>query len=219
MGGLVVRAFLQNRDARRATKRARTRRQGLHLRHAAQRHRLLGMNVPSWLGAERHEQLQPQAHGGVPRPRRTSTSKYGPRRLPARERASRSQRIFCMVGTNRSDYEAGQGPVAHLRRQRQRRPGAHRERLGLGCRRRRRGHQRQRPRPTAYRSHSGFFGLVNSEEALPEPDTLPVRRRARRHLARHRRACALPPEHRRQAGRGAVPVRTAGRARAASAGT
>ncbi|WP_119355286.1 esterase/lipase family protein [Azohydromonas sediminis] len=161
MGGLVVRAFLQN--ARLGDDRARrsvdkvftygTPHNGIEV---------LGINVPSWLSASEIDTFN-----------RERMAKYLDLAEPYKrlkrvdllpERAFPSQRFFCMVGTNRGDYEAamglsrafaGHGSDGLVRIENARVWGL--DDAG----------QMTAPAPTAYayRAHSGFFGLVNSEEA------------------------------------------------------
>ena len=58
------------------------------------------------------------------------------------------------------------GAVPHVRRQRQRRPGADRERHGCAAlSQRRTGRREPIAKAFVYRAHSGSFGIVNSEEA------------------------------------------------------
>jgi hypothetical protein len=160
MGGLVVRAFLQN--AKLGDKAARaavdkvftygTPHNGIEL---------LGVNVPSWLTAnEMHTFNRKHMSEYLDMKdvfKKTERVDYLPEsRFP-------SQRFFCMVGTNRGDYEAAKGISRAF--------------AGNGSD----GLVRianasvwgiddtgavTTPAATAYcyRSHSGYFGLVNSEE-------------------------------------------------------
>ncbi|WP_219096686.1 triacylglycerol lipase [Pseudomonas sp. UMAB-40] len=161
MGGLVARAFLQSIDsdfeeARRTVNKLFT---------FATPHNgidVLGLNVPSWLTDDqkntfnrdimaRYLNLQDISH------------KFKGRVDLIPEGALKPERIFCMVGTNRGDYEVAQGVVRAF--------------VGNGSD----GLVRidnaslwgldENLKPVqvatayAYRSHSGYFGIVNSEEA------------------------------------------------------
>ncbi len=161
MGGLVCRAFLQNPalstdEARKCVDKVFT---------YATPHNgidMAGINVPGWLGAndlnnfnrERMSKyLNLEALYG-----QTSRVDWIP------ETSFPSDRFFCMVGTNRGEYEvamgvsrtfAGHGSDGLVRIENASVWGVN----AAG----------QIPTPTAtayaYRSHSGFFGIVNSEES------------------------------------------------------
>lgn len=161
MGGLVCRAFLQNpkldpQDARKFVDKLFT--------YATPHNGIdvLGGNVPSWL-----------TFGDTDNFNRKRMSKYLALEaeyektelvnwLP--ESRFPSRRVFCMVGTNRLDYEAGMGLsrafVGHGSDGLVRIENATVD--GIDA-------QGKRSEPCAkafaYRSHSGFFGIVNSEEA------------------------------------------------------
>jgi hypothetical protein len=161
MGGLVCRAFLQNpkygTDEARATVDKfftyATPHNGIDLG---------GVNVPGWLGANDINNFN-----------REHMAKYlniealyrDTKRVDwIPEQAFSSRRIFCMVGTNRGDYDAGAGLSRMF-------AGQGSDGLvrianasvwgvdGQG--------EISAPCATAYtyRSHSGHFGIVNSEEA------------------------------------------------------
>lgn len=161
MGGLVCRAFLQNPklgapDARAAVDKLFT---------YATPHNgidLAGFNVPAWLDkndinnfnrARMAEYLNLAALY-----KRTERVDWMP------ESAFPSSRVFCMVGTNRHDYEAGAGIA---------RTFAGNGSDGLvrvanasvwGAKA---SGEMSAPCATAYayRAHSGYYGIVNSEEA------------------------------------------------------
>ncbi|SAL33958.1 hypothetical protein AWB64_03266 [Caballeronia sordidicola] len=161
MGGLVARAFLHSTSS------------GFQeMREAADKfftfatpHNgidVLGINVPSWLTLEQQntfnraemttylnlQQISPQFNGRVDL-------------IP--QSAMPSDRIFCMVGTNRGDYEVLQGVVRAF--------------VGDGSDGLVRVDNaslwgvddnmatKQVATNYAFRSHSGYFGIVNSEEA------------------------------------------------------
>lgn len=161
MGGLVCRAFLQNKDmgddeARRSVDKVFT---------YATPHNgidMAGINVPKWLGAADMNNFN-----------RDNMAKY----LKVEslyERSNRvdwlpedvfpSQRFFCMVGTNRADYEvamglsrtfSGHGSDGLVKIDNASVWGIDSNgRMSAPC-----------ATAYAYRSHSGYFGIVNSEEA------------------------------------------------------
>lgn len=161
MGGLVCRAFLQNPALGEAEARScvdkvftyATPHNGIEM---------VGLNVPSWLSladmtnfnrAEMAKYLHLEAlykkEGRVDL-------------LP--EKAFSSERFFCMIGTNRADYEvamgasrtfAGHGSDGLVRIKNASVQGVNAKgQMTEPC-----------AKAYAYRSHSGFFGIVNSEEA------------------------------------------------------
>lgn len=162
MGGLVCRAFLQNPkhggdEARACVDKVftyGTPHNGIEV---------LGINIPSWLTANdianfnrdrMAKYLNLKAHYKGPDPRVDW--------LP--EDAFPSERFFCMIGTNRSDYDVGMGLSRTF-------AGHGSDGLvrvenasvwGIDA-----SGKVSAPCATAYayRSHSGYFGLVNSEEA------------------------------------------------------
>jgi len=162
MGGLVCRAFLQN--PANGTKQARdcvdkfftyaTPHNGIDM---------AGINVPEWLGANdinnfnrdnmaNYLAIDPALY------KRTKRVDWIP------EESFPSEKIFCLVGTNRSDYEvakglsrtfAGNGSDGLVR-------VANASVWGVNAQ-----NKFSAPSATAYayRSHSGYFGIVNSEES------------------------------------------------------
>jgi hypothetical protein len=161
MGGLVCRAFLQNpalgdEQARRAVDKVFT--------YATPHNgiEMAGLNVPKWLGAAdmanfnrdnmaRYLDLDTQY-------RKTERVDWLP------EKCFPSARFFCMIGTNRADYEvamglsrtfAGHGSDGLVKVDNASVWGV--DAAGVVS----------APCATAYayRSHSGYFGIVNSEEA------------------------------------------------------
>jgi hypothetical protein len=157
MGGLVARAFLQNpalghADARKSVDKFFT---------FATPHNgidVAGINVPSWLTpAEANTFSRPEMANYLALQPVNDRVDFMPESvLPA-------DRIFCMVGTNRGDYEVLKGIVRAF-------VGHGSDGLvrvenatlwGIDAQ------NRIRPAATAYayRSHSGYFGIVNSEEA------------------------------------------------------
>jgi hypothetical protein len=161
MGGLVCRAFLQNPelgadDARRCVDKFFT---------YATPHNgidMLGTNVPDWLSKNDMSNFN--------RERMAEYLALGERFSDTKrvdwmpEKTFPSERIFCMVGTNRSDYEAaagisrtftGHGSDGLVRI-------ANASVWGFNA-----NGETSAPSATAYayRSHSGRYGIVNSEEA------------------------------------------------------
>jgi len=162
MGGLVCRTFLQNPncgsdEARRCVDKVFT---------YATPHNgidMAGINVPSWLTAN-----------DIANFNRDRMAKYlglakfykgaDPRVDWLPEKSFPSGRFFCMIGTNRSDYEAGMGVSRSF-------AGHGSDGLvrienasvwGINDK-----GDVSAPCATAYtyRSHSGYFGIVNSEES------------------------------------------------------
>lgn len=163
MGGLVARAFLQNP----ALGTPEDRRCVDKLFTFATPHNgidVAGLNVPSWLSASEMDTFNRERMAGFLDMQAVAKARDGrvdfmPEHLLA------SDRIFCMVGSNRGDYEAAMGLarafVGHgsdgLVRV------ANASLWGIDAR----TMQVTTPVATAYcyRSHSGRFGIVNSEEA------------------------------------------------------
>lgn len=161
MGGLVVRAFLQNTALGSAEARGlvdkvftyATPHNGIEVG---------GVNVPSWLSANDMSNFNRDRMAGYLK-LESALAKYG-RVDYMRESSFPLERIFCMIGTNRSDYEAGKGLSRTFVGQGS--DGlvkiANASVWGLD--------DKDNITGTAataycYRSHSGFFGIVNSEEA------------------------------------------------------
>lgn len=161
MGGLVCRAFLQNpalgRDeARQSVDKVFT--------YAAPHNgiEMAGINAPSWLTANdianfnrkrMSEYLKLEALY-----KRTTRVDWLP------EESFPSERFFCMIGTNRADYEvamgasrtfAGHGSDGLVRIENASVWGVNAKgQVSAPC-----------ATAYAYRSHSGYFGIVNSEES------------------------------------------------------
>ncbi len=164
MGGLVSRAFLQNP----ALDIARTQSCVDKLFTYATPHNgidVAGGNVPSWLTAfdidnfDRDKRMpQYLALGDLPR-------KHDGRVDLLPEAVFPSRKVFCMVGTNRTDYDAaaglsrtfvGNGSDGLVKIENATLQGVNAD-GSLGD---------YAARAYAYRSHSGFYGIVNSEEAF-----------------------------------------------------
>lgn len=163
MGGLVARAFLQNpslgqTEARRSVDKLFT---------FATPHNgidVAGGNVPSWLTFEESNTFSRKCMAEYLQLQAVADANNGRVDFMPEDVLS-SDRIFCLVGTNRGDYEVAQGLVRAF--------------VGHGSDGLVRidnaslwGVDAQTQSPTrpvatafAYRSHSGHFGIVNSEEA------------------------------------------------------
>jgi len=163
MGGLVCRAFLQNpkNDPQNAGKFVdklftyATPHNGIEI---------AGMNVPSWLTKDDMSNFN-----------RDRMAEYlGLNALPNKPEGDRvdwlpenrfpSEKVFCMVGTNRLDYEVALGLsrtfVGHGS------DGLVKIENATLCGLKENGQPSQQcAKAFAYRSHSGYFGIVNSEEA------------------------------------------------------
>ncbi len=163
MGGLVARAFLQNaelgeEEARRSVDKLFT---------LATPHNgidVAGINVPTWLTAAEQDTFNRQRMAEFLDMKDIAQANDG-RVDFMPENVLSSDRIFCMVGTNRGDYEVGQGLVRAF-------VGhgsdglvriANASLWGIDAK----TLKRTQPVATAfaYRSHSGAYGIVNSEEA------------------------------------------------------
>ena len=160
MGGLVVRGFLQNPllgsdEARRLVDKIFT--------YATPHNGIdvAGLNVPGWLSANDMSNFN-RARMADYLNLKDAFAKYG-RVDYVPESAFALDRIFCMVGTNRSDYEAGKGLSRTF-------VGNGSDGLvkignasiwGLDDQN---NVTRTAATAFAYRSHSGVFGIVNSEE-------------------------------------------------------
>jgi hypothetical protein len=160
MGGLVCRAFLQNPACDPAQARALVDK----LFTYASPHNgidLAGTNVPSWLGVNDLTNFNRDRMADYLAVeelyQKTSRVDWVPEdRFP-------SEKIFCLVGTNRADYEAAQGLSRTFAGNGS--DGLVRVENAIVC-----GTREGAPSvPTAkafvFRSHSGYFGIVNSEEA------------------------------------------------------
>lgn len=161
MGGLVCRAFLQNPELGDAQARScvdkvftyATPHNGIDM---------LGINVPKWLSYGDISNFNRENIAGYLKLETLFKKTGRVDWLP--EEAFSSERFFCMVGTNRADYEAAMGVSRTF-------AGHGSDGLvrienasvwGVNSR-----GQVSEPCATAYtyRSHSGYFGIVNSEEA------------------------------------------------------
>ena len=161
MGGLVCRAFLQNpelgaAEARRCVEK--------YFTYATPHNGIdmLGMNVPSWLTLDdmsnfNRERMASYLNldGEFQKTQRVDW-------IP--EKVFPSEKVFCMIGTNRSDYEvaaglsrmfSGHGSDGLVRIE-------NASVWGID-----ENGKVSKPCATAYtyRSHSGYFGIVNSEES------------------------------------------------------
>lgn len=164
MGGLICRAFLQNPELDPAAMHATVDK----LFTYATPHNgidVAGVNVPSWLSLfdianfDRDKRMpQYLALGDLPKKHGGRVDLLPEQRFPA-------SRVFCMVGTNRMDYEAaiglsrgfvGHGSDGLVRIENATLQGVKADgALGEPC-----------AKAFAYRAHSGMYGIVNSEEAF-----------------------------------------------------
>lgn len=161
MGGLVCRAFLQNSKLGTDTARKCV---DKYFTYATPHNGidLAGINVPEWLGVNDidnfNRERMAEYLGLEAIFKRTKRVDWLP------EEVFPSSRVFCMVGTNRGDYGAGAGISRTF-------AGHGSDGLvrvanasvwGVNAR-----GQVSVPSATAYayRSHSGHFGIVNSEES------------------------------------------------------
>lgn len=161
MGGLICRALLQRRslDTKGMAKCVdkvftyATPHNGIDM---------AGMNVPSWLRINSINTFNRQRIADL-LDIRSLAEKYDRVDLLAGS-VLPGERYFTMVGTNRSDYEAAAGLsrtfVGHGS------DGLVKIENATLCEALADGRLRECPKAFAYRSHSGYFGIVNSEEAF-----------------------------------------------------
>ncbi len=146
MGGLVCRCFLQNETISSAADRAMidkvftyaTPHNGIDM---------LGMNVPGFLGAldlNNFNRGRMAEYLGLPTDSKRVDSLNG--RYDA-------DRFFCLVGTNHKDYEVAGGLSSRLAGE-----------MSDGLVRITNACVHNAPRAFVHRSHSGHYGIVNSEE-------------------------------------------------------
>jgi hypothetical protein len=159
MGGLICRAFLQNPANGSDEARAlvdkfftyATPHNGIDM---------AGFNVPRWLSLFDMNTFNRDYLAGVfaydDRMRATRRSDYVTGTLDLRK-------CFCMVGTNRSDYEVAQGLSRTFAGHGS--DGLVRVENACLCSLDDGGKETLVASAYAYRSHSGYFGIVNSEEA------------------------------------------------------
>lgn len=161
MGGLVCRAFLQNSslgqdEARKCVDKAFT---------YATPHNgidMAGINVPSWLSANDINNFNRERMADYLNLKALFQKTGRVDWLP--ESSFPSERFFCLIGTNRADYEvaqgisrafAGHGSDGLVRIENASVWGVNdQQEFSAPC-----------ATAFAYRSHSGFFGIVNSEES------------------------------------------------------
>jgi hypothetical protein len=161
MGGLVCRAFLQNDTIGSA---AAKRCVNKFFTYATPHNGIdmAGINVPQWLGMNDINNFNRERMADYLNLQAVYKKTQRVDWLP--EEAFPSERVFCMVGTNRSDYDvaagisrtfAGNGSDGLVRI-------ANASVWGISAR-----GVFSAPSATAYayRSHSGRYGIVNSEEA------------------------------------------------------
>jgi len=161
MGGLVCRAFLQNKKLGSAEARACVAKVFTY----ATPHNgvdMAGMNAPSWLSVDDLDNFNRKKMSEYLDLKAIFAKTERVDWLP--EAVFPSSRFFCMIGTNRADYEvamgvsrtfAGHGSDGLVRIENASVWGVDAKGVTSS------------PSATAYayRSHSGFFGIVNSEES------------------------------------------------------
>lgn len=161
MGGLVCRAFLQNPDLGDDQARASVDKVFTY----ATPHNgidVAGINVPEWLGAADMNNFNRENMARYLKLEALYKKTQRVDWLP--EEAFPSERFFCMIGTNRADYGvalglsrtfAGHGSDGLVRIENASVWGVNaRGKFSAPC-----------ATAYTYRSHSGYFGIVNSEEA------------------------------------------------------
>jgi hypothetical protein len=160
MGGLVCRGFLQNPkldpgNARRYVDKFFT--------YATPHNgiELAGINVPEWLSVNDISNFSRPVMARYLAIEDVFKATGRVDLLPVK--AFPPERVFCMVGTNRMDYEAaagvsrtfvGHGSDGLVRIENATLDGRHADGSTTPC-----------AKAFTYRAHSGFFGIVNSEEA------------------------------------------------------
>jgi chloramphenicol 3-O-phosphotransferase len=161
MGGLVCRAFLQNsalgkEEARQCVDKVFT--------YATPHNgiEMAGINIPNWLSASDMDNFNRKRMAEYLKLdtlyKKTDRADWLP------EESFPSERFFCMIGTNRGDYEvamgasrtfAGHGSDGLVRIENASVWGVNvKGQVSAPC-----------ATAYAYRSHSGYFGIVNSEES------------------------------------------------------
>jgi hypothetical protein len=161
MGGLVCRAFLQNP----ALDIENTRKYVDKLFTYATPHNgidMLGTNVPDWLTQDDINNFNRERMADYLDLKDVYKQKGRVSYLP--EALFPSEKIFCLIGTNRSDYDVAQGLSRTFAGHGS--DGLVKIENAWLCGLKANGEESA---PTAkafvYRSHSGYFGIVNSEES------------------------------------------------------
>lgn len=166
MGGLVCRALLQNPAAE---FRAAVKHVDKLFTYATPHNgiEMVGVNIPKWLDMNDMKNFNRDYMAEYLNIKDAFKATGRVDWLP--EDSFPSERVFCMVGSNRMDYEAalgmsrtfaGHGSDGLVRIENAalhgwRRSGKNKGSAGDSC-----------AKAFAYRAHSGFFGIVNSEEAF-----------------------------------------------------
>ncbi|QWT21533.1 hypothetical protein KPL74_05890 [Bacillus sp. NP157] len=161
MGGLICRAFLQNAANDPGNARALV---DKFFTYATPHNGIdvAGLNVPRWLGLfdintfNRQNLAADFGYDAALTAKGRSDYLRDPGDIPI-------SRCFCMVGTNRSDYEVAQGLSRTFAGHGS--DGLVRIENATLCGVDARGVETVVATAYAYRSHSGYFGIVNSEEA------------------------------------------------------
>ena len=162
MGGLVCRAFLQNRAlgddvARKCVDKVftfATPHNGIEM---------AGINVPSWVGAGDANNFNRKRMAEYLDLKQEYAKTDRVDWLRVRDGVPPAERFFCLIGTNRSDYEvaaglsrtfAGNGSDGLVRIENARVSDIKDGQPSTSA-----------AKAFVYRSHSGYFGIVNSEES------------------------------------------------------
>lgn len=167
MGGLVARAFLQGNGAYDEARASvdkfftfATPHNGIDV---------LGINVPNWLTQEQAHTFNRDEMANYLNLKKIAPKFNGRVDLIPRS-ALPAERIFCMIGTNRGDYEVLQGAVRAfvgngsdglVRIDNASLWGIETDAKGQLVK----NSETQVATAYTYRSHSGYYGIVNSEEA------------------------------------------------------
>jgi hypothetical protein len=161
MGGLVCRAFLQNP----ALDKAKARQYVDKVFTYATPHNgidMLGINIPDWLSLNDIDNFNRKRMAEYLDIEDLYKKSKQVNWLP--EKAFSPERFFCLIGTNRNDYEVAKGVSRTFAGHGS--DGLVRIENAVICGVKPNGQQPlSGPKAFVYRSHSGYFGIVNSEES------------------------------------------------------
>lgn len=160
MGGLVCRAFLQNP----ACDPEKVQHHVDKLFTYATPHNgidLAGVNVPAWLGIHDVSNFSRDRMAEYLDLEEVYRKQQRVDLIP--EDRFPSAKVFCLVGTNRADYEAAQGVSRTFAGHGS--DGLVRIENAVVCGFRGAAESSPTAKAFVYRAHSGYFGIVNSEEA------------------------------------------------------
>lgn len=160
MGGLVCRAMLQNKKLDPAGSAQYV---DKFFTYATPHNgiEMAGINIPSWLtknDIDNFSRKRMAAYLGLPKPKTDDdrVDWFPPNTF-------HPDRVFCLIGTNRSDYEVALGASRTFAGHGS--DGLVRIENAWVCGRNDQGQAIPTAKAFVYRSHSGFFGIVNSEES------------------------------------------------------